>query len=282
MSVRLRAVTWNLRCGGVDGPSEQRFHQQADILADLAPDVLALQECTFWDEGEERRLHWMCRALEMAPVAMVRDGIGDGRNHTALLYRPSRLRLLGHRTTGVGVFHHALIHARLRPVQAGDDDSLDLLALATHLTHTDGESRLREAQWLTDHAGPFPRTPDHALLLGDLNTSGIHDQDPDDWAAIPRNLHARYRHLTDDGRFGGMDRRALQLLITSGWHEPQTHLGTPREPTVGYAYDNEKVPLTLDHILYRGFTPRAYATHDTPHARDASDHLPTVLDADLP
>ncbi|MEO3972471.1 endonuclease/exonuclease/phosphatase family protein [Streptomyces sp. CAU 1734] len=277
----LRAVTWNLRCGGIDDGSERRLRAQGRILAGLRPDLLALQECTHWDEQEERRLLWMCRNLGMEAVHMARSRVGDGRNHTTLLYRPSALRLVGRRTLGDQVFHHALIRARLRPVAAGEADHSDFLALATHLAHTDGETRLREARWLTDYAGAFPGTPGRALLLGDLNCSGVYDTDPPDWSLVPHNLHSRYRRVTADGRFGAMDRRAVRVLLASGWTDPQTFTRHPRTPTVGYAYANEPVPLRLDHILVRDLPVTAYRTHDTPEARAASDHLPVVLDTHL-
>ncbi|KMS73872.1 endonuclease/exonuclease/phosphatase [Streptomyces regensis] len=278
----MRAVTLNLDCGGTDPDgSEHRLHTHADFLRDQAPDVLALQECTFWDEQQERRLLLLCAILGMAPVLMVRDHIGDGRNHTALLYRPDRLRLIGRRALGVGVFHHALIQARLRPIGAGDDNTRDLLVLATHFTHTDGESRLRESRWTTDYAGPFPGAPKRGMLMGDLNCSGMYDEDPD-WNLVPRNLHARYRFTEPDGGAGWIDRRAIHVLHHAGWHDPQRFTGRARAATVGYAYENEPVPLRLDHILTRGLTVRDYRTHDTPEARAASDHLPVVLDADMP
>ncbi|MFI1013399.1 endonuclease/exonuclease/phosphatase family protein [Streptomyces sp. NPDC020965] len=273
-------MTWNLYGGGVDDDgSERRLRAQAGILARLAPDVLALQECTGWDEREERRLWWVADVLGMVPVRLAPSYVGDGRNFTTLLYRPSALRLVGRRTLGTQAFHHALIRARLRPATAaGDDDSADVLVFATHLAHTDGETRLREARWLTDYAGTFHGTPSRALLMGDLNCSGVYDDDPRDWSLIPRNLHSRYRTVDAAGGFGGMDRRAVRVLVNSGWVDPQSVTGESRAATVGYAYANEPVPLRLDHILTRGLAVAAYCTHDTAEARALSDHLPVVLD----
>ncbi|MER6913340.1 endonuclease/exonuclease/phosphatase family protein [Streptomyces sp. NPDC000594] len=280
-STRARAVTWNVFCGGLapDG-SEKRLARQTEILARLRPDILVLQECTSWDEQDQRRLLDLASALGMVPVAMERSNVGDGRNFTALLYRPDTFHLVGRRRLGDQVFHHTLIRARLRPVGA-DDDTSDLFVFATHLAHTDGDTRLREARWLTDYGDDFPGTPSRALLLGDLNCSGTFDLDPGDWARIPRNLHARYRLVHENGSFGGMDRRAIQILQNAGWTDPQTTTKEPRDATVGYWWENEQVPLRLDHILVRGLTPNSYRTHDTPEARSVSDHLPVVLDFEV-
>ncbi|MEW1551598.1 endonuclease/exonuclease/phosphatase family protein [Streptomyces tsukubensis] len=280
-ATRARAVTWNLFNGGLapDG-SENSRERQTEILTRLGPDILALQECTGWDDEDRRRLLDLANALGMVPVAMERSHVGDGRNFTALLHRPDTFRLLGYRRVGEQVFHHALIRARLRPVRATDDTS-DIFVLATHLAHTDGDTRLREARWLTDYGDDFPGSPSRALLLGDLNCSGIFDEDPGHWGRIPRNLHARYRLVTGDGSFGGMDRRAIQVLLNSGWADPQTTTKEHRDATVGYWWDNEQVPLRLDHVLVRGLAPTSYRTHDTPEARSASDHLPVVLDFEV-
>ncbi|MGW0332268.1 endonuclease/exonuclease/phosphatase family protein [Streptomyces sp. NPDC003011] len=270
-------MTWNLFGGGVDGSSEKRLHAQADILAALEPDILALPECTRWDEDEDRRLLYMAHTLGLAPVGMARSRNGDSRNHTALLYRSSKLRLIGRLRLGEGVFHHALIRARLRPREATSGHH-DFLALATHLTHTDGDTRLREARWLTDYAGDFPGVPPRALLLGDMNCPSPCDEI--NWDKVPRNLQSRYRLVKNDGTFGDADTRAVQLLLEAGWQDPETLTGTPRAATVGYYYRNEPVPLRLDHALVYGLHVLDYRTHDTANARQVSDHLPVVLDVE--
>ncbi|MER8230711.1 endonuclease/exonuclease/phosphatase family protein [Streptomyces sp. NPDC094049] len=272
----VRAVTWNLLRGGVDGSDESRLDAQTEILADLAPDVLCLPECGGWEEQDERRLWQVAHRLGMAPVAMAPSHIGDGRNFTTLLYRPDRLRLLGRRILGVGVFHHALIRARLRPLTAGNSDEHDFLAIGTHLSHVDGEARLREARWLTDYGAASPGVPPRTILLGDLNTPDR--EPPDGWSSIPTNLHSRYRQVLPTGRLGRADRRAVQVLLASGWTDPQELTGKRREATVGYYYANELVSWSLDYGLVSGLAVNAYRTYDTPEARVLSDHLPVVLD----
>ncbi|MFF7803087.1 endonuclease/exonuclease/phosphatase family protein [Streptomyces olivaceus] len=268
-------MSWNLYGGGLDGADESRRALQTEILAELAPDILCLPECTRWDEEDERRLWETADVLGLAPVSMVRSHVGDGRNFTALLYRPSRLRLIGRRTLGSGVFHHALIRARLRPLEAGEES--DFLAFGTHFSYVDGDARLREARWLTDYGGVFPGVPPRAILLGDLNTP---DRETD-WSLIPRNLHARYRLCLPTGEFGGADRRAVQVLLNSGWIDPEQQTGEKRAATVGYFYPNEPVPWSLDYALLSGLKASAYRTYVTSAAKAASDHLPVVLDTEV-
>lgn len=139
----LRAVIWNLFGGGVDGASEKRLMMQAEVLIGLDADIVCLPECTRWDEDNERRLWWMANTLSLQPAAMVRSRLGTPpvQNHTVLMYKPSTLRLIGRAVLARGVFHHGLIRARLRPVDE-QDDRRDFFVLGTHLSYTDGETRL--------------------------------------------------------------------------------------------------------------------------------------------
>ncbi|MFD3909991.1 endonuclease/exonuclease/phosphatase family protein [Streptomyces sp. NPDC058603] len=266
----LRAVVWNLFGNGVDGSSEERLMKQADILRELDADIFCLPECTRWDEDDERRLWWVANTLRLRPVAMVRSRLGTPvQNHTVLMYRPSTLRLIG-RT------HPARDRARLRPFEE-NDDRRDFFVLGTHLSDTGGETRLREARWMTDYAGEFLGMSPAGLLLADLNVPDREPQDGD-WSLIPRNLHSRYRFVREDGSFGGVDRRAPHVLLACGWVDPQTITGGRRAPTVGYFYENEPVPWCLDYALVTGMDVTSYRTHYTPRARTASDHLPTIAD----
>ncbi|MFD6288019.1 endonuclease/exonuclease/phosphatase family protein [Streptomyces sp. NPDC060205] len=70
-------------------------------------------------------------------------------------------------------------------------------------------------------------------------------------------------------------------LLASGWQDPETITQVRRAPTVGYYYAGEQGDVCLDHILVRGLTVRSYQTYDTQMARRVSDHLPTVLDAEI-
>ncbi|MEU6460307.1 endonuclease/exonuclease/phosphatase family protein [Streptomyces sp. NPDC046976] len=270
----LRAITYNLLLGGLDAGNDDRLRAQVEMLAALAPDVLCLQECTGWTN---RHLRWAADVLGMVLVGMVPSRVRrvpSPPNFTVLLIRPSTVRLVDWWSVGEGVFHHALIMAWLRLVAAGDNPDDDLLVLGTHYSWVDGSVRLRESRMVTDYGGPFPGVPRGALLLGDLNTP---DREPN-WADVPRNLQSRYRIVKSDGTFGHADRRAVQVLFQSGWTDPQTVIGDPEAASVGYKYDNEKVPLRLDYTLVSGLEPTGCFIHDTDEARDLSDHLPGVLD----
>ncbi|SFD61555.1 endonuclease/exonuclease/phosphatase family protein [Streptomyces aidingensis] len=284
MTTVLRFGSWNLGNGGIDPDGEEtRRKNQITIAAGLGAqakdssgnggelDVLAVQELTHWDERGWWRLHELADSLGMTALPPVTSHVGDGRNHLAILCRPGRVQVLRHQDVGRGAFHHGLARAHLAV------EGHEFTVLATHLAWTDGDTRLREARWMTDNAGTFPGQPPRAVLLGDLNCLAQQDPEPD-WTNVPRNMHPRYRTVHADGSFGPADRRALRVLLNSGWTDPQTVVREPRKATVGYWYKNEPTPLHLDHALTAGdFRPLSYVTHDTPEARAASDHLPITL-----
>ncbi|MEU2305141.1 endonuclease/exonuclease/phosphatase family protein [Streptomyces misionensis] len=273
--IRLRAMTYNMLNGGLDAGTDTRLRAQTDMLASLTPDILSLQECTGWTN---HHLSWMARTLGMVPVAMVPSHVRrvpSPSNGTSLLIRSSTVRLIDWWSVGEGTFHHALIRALLRPAAVGDDPSSDFTVFATHFGWSSGDARLTEARMLTDFGGPFPGAPRGALLLGDLNTP---DRDLADWSRVPENLQSRYRLVRPDGTFGAADRRAVQVLLNSGWQDPQTIFGDHEAASVGYFWETEQEPGRLDYTLITGMEAVGYGIHDTPDARKLSDHLPVWCD----
>ncbi|SFD60345.1 MULTISPECIES: endonuclease/exonuclease/phosphatase family protein [Streptomyces] len=282
----VRAASWNLYVGGIDGGDETRRKQQISVLADEItqtygePDIVTLTEMTHWDAGGWWRLQELAEALRMAwltPVtSRVSSDVGTSPNHLAILYRPERVNVLRYQApVGNGAFHHGLARAHLAI------DGVEFAVLATHLAWTDGDTRLREARWMTDNAGPFPGQPRNALLMGDLNVLAEQDPEPD-WNLIPRNTWSRYRQIHADGSWGPADRRALRVLLNSGWIDPQTVVRQARKPTVGHYPTDSAQPSRIDHALVTGeVRPKVYATHASELADSASDHRPIVLTAEI-
>ncbi|GHJ36021.1 endonuclease/exonuclease/phosphatase family protein [Streptomyces sp. TS71-3] len=275
MSV-IRYCAYNLLNGGIDTTRcEDRRGTQVEILRPLEVDVLALPECTHWDEGDFWRLHWLANELKLAVFGVVQTQRYTGMtspNFTALLYRPERLRVISGTTQlGHGALHHGAIRALLVD---RDDQDKEYLVHATHLTWTDGERRLDESRWFTDKA------QGRTILMGDLNADVPTAPEPN-WSNIPRNLHSRYRRVLPDGTYGPADRRCTANLLNAGYVDPGVYLGLKPAPTTGHYYDNEPEPQTLDHILVGAELAddiEEYWTVDTDEARTASDHLPKVLD----
>jgi len=272
----LRFVTYNLLNGGIDigNGSEQRRIDQAHILKPLQADVLALQECTGWEDQNWWRLYWLAQQLDLVVFDKVQTQRRTGMsspNWTVLLYRPERLRAVGGTPhVGQGAFQHGAIRALFVD---RDNADTEYRVHATHLAWTDGGARLGESRWFTDWARS------RSMLLGDLNEDLCTAPQPN-WSNIPQFLHSRYRLVLPDGSYGNADRRCTGNLLGAGYVDPAAHLGVKPAPTTGYWYSNEPEPQSLDHILLGAQLAddaREYRTVDTREARSASDHLPRLL-----
>ncbi|NIY68070.1 endonuclease/exonuclease/phosphatase [Streptomyces malaysiensis] len=186
-----------------------------------------------------------------------------------MLYRPDTVSVAScNPNIGHGAFHHGAIRAWLCIKGSY------YRVLATHLSWTDGATRLRESRWFTDYA------KDCTVLMGDFNEDTPTAPEPD-WTKIPEQLHSRYRLVNDDGSYGRADRRAVGNLLSAGYVNPGDYLGQKPEPTTGHWYENEPEPQTLDHILVGDAAKkriRRYWTLKSPESLAASDHLPKLLD----
>ncbi|MER5780243.1 endonuclease/exonuclease/phosphatase family protein [Streptomyces mobaraensis] len=271
----VRLVTFNLLTGGIDSEGiEHRRQGQIEFLADLAPDVLAVQELRGWERGDWWRLWELANALGMVPLPPVLSARGRG-NHLALLIRPQTVRVLGHEVDAARrAFYHGLGRARLLLL-----DELPVTVLFTHLCFLGGDERLAEARWLTGYGDTYDGEEQRVVLLGDLNSIGLQDPEPD-WSRIPANLRSRHCQLTLSGKAGATDRRAMQLLSEAGWRDPVYLLGREPHRTAGYWSPDELLDHRSDFVLvnrHLGGHVREAVVHDTERTRTLSDHLPVEV-----
>nr|WSX75825.1 endonuclease/exonuclease/phosphatase family protein [Streptomyces sp. NBC_00899] len=266
----------NILLGGLDGESDSRLRDQITLIRRYRPDVLCLPEATHWHNRPEL-LEMVETQTGLATAMLAR---GDGHHNIALMYNPTRLRVIGEPSVRAArTFHHALIRAVLRPVDAPDDRA-DVLALGTHFNPCDLAGRLSEARWITDYGGRFNGVPPRSVLLGDLN---IPDREPSSWDLVPENLQSRFRILNPDGSYGGVDRQPLRALKKAGWQDPHDLLSVTRPPTVGHYYPEEPVPWAIDYALLAGdLEPVQVYTHPWSTDFKVSDHLPHFVDVALP
>lgn len=269
---RIKLIAYNAFLGGDDGGDESRREAQVQYLATQDADLLWITEASGWHRDHGRRIRDLAIATGTMHLPPVTSHIGDGHNQSVLFFRPSRLREVTYRELARGAFHHGATRAEF------EINGTRLLILGTHLAYADGDSRLREAHHFADYARPFGTYPSNAILVGDLNMPDDTDEDPIDWDQVPQNLWHRYREF-DDGTFGKLDRRARDMLLASGWRDPQHDVDQERAATTGYWWKNELVPMRIDQALVTGDQLEVvdYRTHDTPELRKLSDHLPLEL-----
>ncbi|MDL5199780.1 hypothetical protein [Streptomyces sp. ALI-76-A] len=242
----LDLLGWNLLNGGIDGEEEYRRERQIDFLASLSGlDLLWITEATDWEK--RNRFTDLADATGLTALPYVTSHNGDGRNHSCLYYRADKLRLASR--SGVlarGAFHHGVARAEF------EVNGVRLLVLGAHLTYSSPDARVLEVPHLADYGRKFGDWPEDSVLIMDSNGPDLHDPEPEDWSEVPRNLWHRYRERLPDGSYGGWDTQVLRMLMEAGWRDPQADVTIRRKPTVGYWYENEKVPLHLDQALVTG------------------------------
>lgn len=281
-STELELLGWNVLNGGIDrgdrGFHDYRFEQQIDYLASLPDlDFLWIMEGTDWHLGDGRRFKDLADATGLTALPYVTSRVGEGRNHSVLYYKAEKARLVRSSELARGAFHHGVTRAEF------EVDGVRLLLLGAHLAYSSGAARLGEAHHLADYGQQFNDWPEDSVLLMDANGPDRYDPEPEDWSAVPRNLWHRYRKMLRDGSFGGWDLDAPNLLIGSGWRDPQDEIPHRRRPTVGYWYENEQVPLHLDQALVTGrcIEVRDYRTLGAPQSFAPDIPAPDSPDSDL-
>ncbi|MGK5543540.1 endonuclease/exonuclease/phosphatase family protein [Streptomyces sp. URMC 127] len=251
------------------GGGKRRF------LASRVPDVLVVSELRGWEEGGWWRLWELADGLGMIALPPVLSARGRG-NHLAVLIRPETVRVYAYDPDACrGAFYHGL--ARL--VVYLKDAPQRVTILGTHLCFLGGEERLAEARWLTGYADDYEGNGQRVFLAGDLNTIGLHDEEPD-WSKIPRNLRSRHCLTNTDGSFGATDRRAIGHLTAAGFADPYELLDRPPQRTAGYWGSEELLNHRSDFILANRLAAPVVlyvldiTVHDTEVTRGLSDHLP--------
>ncbi len=217
---RISLLSANLLAGGIGrSRTEQRFAPLLEALAEQEPDVLALQECLYWDQDEHRLWDKAQQRLGMSGVLGISADTGM---HTALLVR-APLRIAAHRVDHGKRWHHSVTHALVVWDEHGALAPGRLRVASIHLAPRNPLQRDWEAGELTDYAA----SDDPAVLLGDTNTPDRHTNLDDapahvlaryarvgtripDCGAIDRLVHAGMTDLADTADTGAVD------LATSG------------------------------------------------------------------
>lgn len=254
----LRVGTYNLLDGGGD-----RLSTQMTALRAMDLDLVALQEVK---DGSRDDHALECSIANELGMQTLLAPSASHQCHLVLAWKPDKLRRVRYSPDAAeGNFHHTL--QRVEFVIPDTDEPLTVLN--THLDPFSGDDRESEARWLTEYAAPGRRT----LLLGDLNTIGADDPEPD-WSTLPGHLRSRHLLCRDDGTLGPTDRRAIRLLVGAGFVDPFADLPLSRN-TVGHWDEQEDgIPRRSDYILGAGLAFRAAGVIDNQMVCRLSDHLP--------
>lgn len=216
----IRIVSWNLMFGGRDDEGhgdDARWRRQAQVLRELAPDVLLLQECNLWDARGQRRLHQAVyeTGLARGVLAEANATTAGHRFHSAILVS-QRVRLLAN-GADTHRYHHVSGWAHLGV--DGLDRELEVRNI--HLDPFDGGHRLTEVAPFEVLAAPGRA----AVVAGDAN--GVPASFPmstDDWDSVPQHVRGGWV-LDPHADVPQADTRALDFLGAAGFVDVAERFG---------------------------------------------------------
>jgi endonuclease/exonuclease/phosphatase family metal-dependent hydrolase len=207
---RLSVASYNIH-GAIGTDRRYEPARIADVLAELAADIIALQEVES-RASAEHTLEFLARRTGMhvisGPVRM--RGAADYGNAVLTRFRPLAQTQLD--LSVKGCEPRGAIDATLACELAGwGGCDLRLRVIATHLGLRPGERR-HQVRQLLNYAAALPRLP--TILLGDVNEWFL-------WGRPLRWLHAYFEQTPHVATFPS---RLPVLALDRVWASPRAHL----------------------------------------------------------
>jgi exodeoxyribonuclease-3 len=260
----MRLVTYNIYMGACYKRGGDRLDQVCQLVRELQPDVLALQECFgphFSGVPDPARAPGVQRLEAATGLAATVFTATGGAQLLLLCPRAWRLR----RTVSYLDENHGVGLAELEAGEAGE-----LAIGAVHLYPWNEGERLANLEWLRSGR---KRT----ILLGDFNGLAPDVYDPSTIARLPEQYRDGPTIRTDMAR----------LLKDSGFHDAAVIADGDRGPT----YPTQALPdvdgcpdIRIDFVMVSSDlvgTVRSCTVLRSELAERASDHRPVIATLDL-
>ncbi len=264
-----RAATYNILNGGQDKSNFSRFELITEIIRDIRPDVLVIQEAMRFSDDGNLAMHRFERETGLRGfLAVAASG-----QHVAVFLNP-RLQVLA-TSYDVTHFHHAAVFVS---VLTQEQERLSIVG--THLCPYGEDNRLPEALYLANYA----RERELVLLLGDMNSLSPHERHSRNIRALAPRYRARYLLACEGHKPATNVVRVLERasFIDLWWQDRQsapgytapTPLAKGREFShmrVDYIFATERLAKTLVEcaVVRNRKTDRA------------SDHYPVYADLNI-
>ncbi len=259
----MKVMSYNTLFGGFEGNDGKRFDAQMQLISEVQPDILLVQELKGYTGDGMKRLFKMEERINMR--GFIAPALHTGQNtgvFIKLALKPVSVEIDSEH------FHHAVVSAAV----SVPGSAKPLTVISAHLCPFGPHVRLREAAYLVNYADDSAFT----LVAGDFNSVSSHDPDPAGMAELPSRFRARY--VTPDG---ATDRNVLKTLYQAGFVDIAFKFGKHIEPTVPAANfkGTEFVPFRSDYILATkalAATVASYSVIKNPLTDMASDHYPVL------
>jgi len=237
----LKVMTLNVLFGGQD-----RFEALLELVARESPDLLVMQECLGWDDGE--RLRQMAAAL--GPEGALHAHLGSARPrgsgncyHVALVSRlPVRDLRVHNDPHFIG---HALVQCEL-------DAGGPVTFFGTHYDAHHEKLRFVEARYLRSLLEPVAFHEGLYLLAGDLNSLSRKDPYPVDladkvrMAGVDKYGHPpRFDVIDDLEEFGWVDTLRLKPASPAWVTAQRVRNGIPIDYRTDYIFASPRMAERL-------------------------------------
>jgi endonuclease/exonuclease/phosphatase family metal-dependent hydrolase len=269
----LRIMSQNLRHGALqdaDGRGEDRWPGIADIISDLCPDILCLQEVQGWRERNSRQVYRAERDLGMRIAGWI--PVTESLGGTLVMYRHQ-----------VGVLeqvqweHHnqSTVYKGLCVPVFDTGHPVPLAVASVHLTSVSVATAEQEALWIASRVHRYGGV---GVMAGDINHHpAIDDGYPDPRELPPLNVGARF--TTDATGQLVPDRRVAHALMRDRMVDAAAHLAHTRGDT-SYLAPASGGRLRVDQTWVSQPLRAAIAEyHRVPH--EYSDHNAIAVDLNL-
>jgi len=258
---RMKIMSYNILEGGNLSKGD-RTELLLEMIRQLSPDIVGLNECRGFAKDDHARLLLFQRELGMTGVM----NEAQSGNHVALLYRPD-IRVV--ETSGRSISMHNG-YARITV----DTETLGRVAVvATHLHPFSSTFRVGEMEIVAARAASAPA----AIITGDMNSIAPSDAAVD-LTNAPRTMSERLR-----GPSGEIDTQAVSVLLHRGYLDLGQAKALMTYPTM-LSQERSDPRVRLDYMFASpAIAERCtdFQVRNDQSAQRASDHLPIVAEFDL-
>lgn len=264
-STGLTVMTWNVLFGGQD-----RFQAILDLIGARRPDLLVLQECLGWEEGD--RFARVAEALglpatpEHAHLGQSRPRGSGSRYHVAVYSRAPFTRVVDH--ADPSFLGHCIVEAWIELEAGGRVEPW--VVFGTHFDAHHENLRFVEARYLRRLLAEVDLARTNALLLGDINSLSRHDPYPPDLA--DRVRRAGVEKYGDPPRFDVLDELEAQGWVDALRRAP----ASPRWVTAPREHRGVKIDYRTDYVMTSPRLVERLVSAEVLDGDGASDHEPVI------
>lgn len=258
----LKLATFNILFGGGD---QERFEQVLATINKISPDILILQECLDWENGE--RLRQVCKSMnaKFSYLGVARPRGSGKRYNVALCTTLAEEEILDIKThKNTAFLGHAIVELTLKN---------DLKIFATHFDSHNENLRFVEARYLRSLIDKNDFDKGNYILAGDLNALSKRDPYPDNFNELLKesatqkySIPPRFEVIEDIESFGWID--TLYYLDYLG--KEHSWITAPR------VRGGVKIDYRTDYIFASPQLAKALKKVEIIDCGEASDHFPVI------